>query len=519
MRPALGLLAVSFFGCNPENKIQHVEPSDSGADPAPNVVITPGTLVFPIADVGEASTLSFNIANDGDADLNVSGIDLYGSVAYALITDSSNFALAPGEGRDIEVVYTGFGAEDLGQVHITDDDPGNPAPVVFLEGAARVPLLKITPNPLSFGKVLVGCHRDQPIVLENVGLATLTIDNIVQIGNGWSLDVPLDLPATLDPGSTAELTLTVTADTGDMDSQVWVTADDAVGTHVVSQTATGVTDPSIKEEFWQGDGPYDKGDILFYVDQSCSMRDDQAILQANFESFAATLDSLELSWQIGVVTRDKGCFNGGILTPDTPSVITAFTEAVAGRGGDNTEAGLILTDTALKESQPGGCNEGFIREGSKVTLVQVSDEVEQSPNPWNSYVTSFQAMAPTASVTAIVGDVPNGCGGGGRYAAQPGTGYYEASVATGGAFLSICATDWTSYFATIAHMTASGLLNSFPLSSEPNPATLTVQVDGSTSQDWTYDEPANSIVFSDDAIPEPGSHIVVYFDLFQDCSQ
>lgn len=518
-RIAVGLVALGFAGCNSENKIHHVEPSDSGADPGPNVVITPDTLVFPTVDVAEAATLSFNIANDGDADLNVSGIDLYGSSSFALLTDSSNFVLAPGEGRDIEVIYTGQGAEDLGQVNITDDDPGNPSPVVFLEGAARVPELRITPDPLSFGKVLVGCHRDEPITLENVGLASLTIDNIVQLGNGWSLDIPVDLPTTLEPGGSTELTLSVTADEGDMDSQIWVTANDAVGVHVVNQTATGVTDPSIKEEFWQGDGPYDKGDILFYVDQSCSMRDDQAIMQANFESFAATLDSLELDWQIGVVTKDNGCFTHGVLTPDTPDVITAFTEAVAGRGGDNTEAGLILTDTALKESAPGGCNEGFLREGSKVTLVEVSDEVEQSPNPWNSYVTSFLAMAPTASVTAIVGDVPDGCGGGGRYAAQPGTGYYEASVATGGAFLSICASDWTSYFATIANMTASGLLNSFQLSSEPNPATLTVQVDGSTSHDWSYDEPTNSIVFSDDAIPESGSHIVVYFELFEDCEQ
>ena len=103
--------------------------------------------------------------------------------------------------------------------------------------------------------------------------------------------------------------------------------------------------------------------------------------------------------------------------------------------------------------------------------------------------------------------------------ADPGTGYYEASVATGGAFLSICASDWSSYFETIANMAASGLLASFHLASEPQPDTIVVQVDGSTVTDWTYDADTNSIVFGADSVPPPGSHIVVRFELAGDCAQ
>ncbi len=502
----------ALWACKPDYKVQHVDSEDDGVQDAPNIVVTPDTLSYGTMPIGEAATMAFHIANDGDADLQISGMDIYGSGAYTLTTDASTFVLAPGEGRDIDVLYTAVGAEDSAQIHIYNDDPGNPEPVVFAEGGAEVPELLITPNPLSFGKVLVGCRREQSITLQNIGEEVLAIENLVQIGAGWELEVPFDLPTSLDPGASTEVMLTVTATEGDMDSQVWVTANDAVGTHVANQTGTGVTDPSVEEEFWQGDGPYDMADILFFVDQSCSMRDDQNIIMDNFESFASQLDEFELEWQVGVVTRDSGCFRNGILTPETPDVVATFVDAVDGFGGTMTEAGLSLTELALQRSTEGDCNEGFLREGSKVTLIEVSDETEQSPNAWNTYVSSIQAMAPTASITAIVGDVPNGCG-----RAEPGSGYYEASVATGGAFLSICASDWTSYFQTIAIMTASGLLDTFRLSSVPQPETLRVQVDGSTTTDWTYDEASNSIVFNTDAIPESGSHIVVYFELFGDC--
>lgn len=515
MRSALwSLLALpALVGCDHDYKYGTVD-SHGGADPVPDVVVTPDALVYDVMPVGDAATQTFTIANDGEADLHVSGLQVYGSSAFTLVTDASTFTLEPGASRSVDVVYTAAGADDLGTVHIQTDDPGNPEPIVSLEGSAAVPQLLITPEPLSFGKVLVDCTRDEPIRLQNIGDADLVLDTIVQIGDGWTLDVPFTTPATLAPGASTEVTLTVHAVEGDMDSQLWVSANDAVGTHVAEQTATGVTDPSVTEEFWQGDGPYDKGDILFFVDQSCSMRDDKAIINANFESFAARLDSLALDWQVGVVIRDTGCFKNGILTPDTPDVVATFVDAVNGYAGESTEAGLTLTTAALEDTVPGGCNEGFLREGSKVTLVQVSDETEQSARPWNTYVDTIRSIAPTASITAIAGDVPDGCG-----RAEPGTGYYEASVATGGAFLSICATDWTSYFETIANMAASGLLDSFHLNSEPQPDTLLVQVDGSTVTGWTYDAVTNSIVFDADAVPEAGSHIVVHFELAGDCEQ
>jgi hypothetical protein len=58
-------------------------------------------------------------------------------------------------------------------------------------------------------------------------------------------------------------------------------------------------------------------DVLFAVDQSGSMSDDRDRLAAGFETFISTVGSVTEGWQVGVVTRDDGCLNEGILDAGT----------------------------------------------------------------------------------------------------------------------------------------------------------------------------------------------------------
>ena len=103
--------------------------------------------------------------------------------------------------------------------------------------------------------------------------------------------------------------------------------------------------------------------------------------------------------------------------------------------------------------------------------------------------------------------------------AAAGTGYYEATVATGGAFLSICAPDWGDYFQTIATIAATGQTDTFPLSSRPDPSTIVVEVaDVPTTTGWTYNSDANAIVFAEGSVPAPNSRITVTYELLSDCA-
>ena len=110
-------------------------------------------------------------------------------------------------------------------------------------------------------------------------------------------------------------------------------------------------------------------------------------------------------------------------------------------------------------------------------------------------------------VHAVAPDYPGGC-----LDHPTGEGWYEASVASGGTYLSSCATDW-----------AEGLLDAIggepwdgdiELERWPDAATVTVYVDGVAETDgWTYADADNAVQFAADHLPEPGSVVTVTYAL------
>ena len=107
---------------------------------------------------------------------------------------------------------------------------------------------------------------------------------------------------------------------------------------------------------------------------------------------------------------------------------------------------------------------------------------------------------------------PSGCGGNSAY-----TSFYEATVATGGLFLSICATDFGSHLETLAEGSAADL-TAFELTDFPVPETILVRVDGVPSAiGWVYVPGTNSVDFEEDYVPEGGSTIEVEYALYGDC--
>jgi hypothetical protein len=115
---------------------------------------------------------------------------------------------------------------------------------------------------------------------------------------------------------------------------------------------------------------------------------------------------------------------------------------------------------------------------------------------------------------AISGDWPTGCG-----SASATNNVYESTVATGGLYLSVCATDWASHLKALVDSSTLDL-SSFELSDFPVPSSIEVTVDGSVqTSGWTYDGADNSINFDDDHIPAGGSTIEVYYALYGNCAE
>lgn len=396
------------------------------------------------------------------------------------------------------------------------------------------PVIQVTPESHDFGAPYIACGAEQTYTISNLGSADLVIHDL-DFATG-SADLSFDpaedsngaLPWTLPPGGEVDVFVAYTpldefADTGFLTvfsndparPEVMVTAK---GNGTLYGENVDVFEQSLKASV----------DVLFTLDRSGSMSDDNALVVANFGSFIDTLVGLDADYHVAVAVEDDGCILGSdpyIDNTFSASNAESTFETMAdiymtlGTYGANTERGFSLAEAALKTSNisSGGCNEGFYRENAKLSIVHVSDEPEQSINPYTYYVSLFQGMkadVDDVTIHAVAGDYPGGCG-----SAQAGTGYYEATVATDGLFLSICATDWGSHLESIAE--ASGALNDdFELTQLPASETIEVTVDGiRTTTGWAYDPGTNSVVFERDHIPAGGSTIEIEYQLMPDCGE
>jgi hypothetical protein len=118
-------------------------------------------------------------------------------------------------------------------------------------------------------------------------------------------------------------------------------------------------------------------------------------------------------------------------------------------------------------------------------------------------------------VSAICGDLPNGCGGGSANGgADAGVRYVDMIDEVGtGTFLSICSGSLGPNLEILgdAIFEQATPVRAFRLSREPDLATLEVEVNSAPSNDWVYDGASRSVVFDEDHVPPPGSTIDVCY--------
>jgi hypothetical protein len=386
---------------------------------------------------------------------------------------------------------------------------------VPLSGGGEVPYLVVTPDPHDFGTLPVGCSDTVELVLQNVGTDTLEVASWSHDGAGFSVRSDVEPPFEVEPYDYRTVTVTFApAAAGDVVGALSVVSNDPRGAVVATQTGAALSAGTGADRFTSEVDP--PVDIVLAVDQSASMDDDAASLAASFETFIATLGAVTSGWHLGVATLDSGCFNGAVLTSDRSDLAPTFAAAVA-EGDDRDivydEALFQTVDAALRETAPGGCNEGFLRDGAPLHLVFVSDEPERSTEAaavwtWDWYLARWLDYVVSDTLLVASGIVDTeGCGEG-------DDGYAELVAATGGDALSICAPDWAAALSSIAaRSTASAW--TFALSETPVPASIVVAVDGAAwSSGWSYDAAQNAVVMEGLA---PGQDVEVTYDLATEC--
>lgn len=310
-----------------------------------------------------------------------------------------------------------------------------------------------------------------------------------------------------------------------------------------------INDRLITDHFTQLDPM--RSDILWVIDSSASMEDEQQALADNFPHFIDFFEERGLSFRLAVTTTNfmddnsevglDGAFTGepAWLTESTEDLEAAFVErALVGIDpGHRYEKGLAAAYGAIADPWP--ASEDFVRDEAHLAIVVVSDEPDHSERdlpdsgdfiswePFSEWLNNLKGsdQLRMTDLSAIVGvgpdgyDDPTGCnqteesdGGWGGGGADRGDGYLEAALTTGGTFVSICDEDWSETLARIG-LTAAGLLDAFHLSQVPDLHTLEVSIDSSRNTSWVYREIDNAIVFETaDDVPDPGQVVSVRYE-------
>ena len=289
-------------------------------------------------------------------------------------------------------------------------------------------------------------------------------------------------------------------------------------------------------------------DILFVVDDSPSMKQEQDKVGAGFGSFIFEVNESDSDWQIGVITTDMETNDGGILlgpeplfiSPETPNYEAVFLSKIdsVGTDGSGWEKGLQAAKRALFDSPAGvgdTANAGFLRDDADLAIVVVSDENDCSDEgalphvdqgecynnpellvPLTDYIHAYEGLVSgESSVTfsGIVGPpIVDGCDD-----TKPGHRYLSVATELGGLKANICEADYGSIMADLG-LTATGVQSFFPLQWIPDLDTIEVSIDEQDvpadpdGQDgWSYETEENTVYLWGTYLPPRESTVRIHY--------
>jgi hypothetical protein len=265
----------------------------------------------------------------------------------------------------------------------------------------------------------------------------------------------------------------------------------------------------MKENFTQTD-PRKKLDILWVIDDSGSMRDEQAALAANFDAFITDFLTKDTDFKMAITTTDINK-NGQMISESDVKLTSAkakadpaqfkadFKQLVnVGTNGSGIERGLSASEGFMIKHAA-----SFNRRDAYLALVILSDEEDQSQKATTAYVDFLKTFKESAGLVKIYSiiDVDNLKAGHERYK--------DASSSTSGSVASIKG-DFYKTLNEIA-VSISSLLDSFALAHDAVADTIEVTVDGVMVTSFTYDAATRSIKFDVGSIPPKGSKIVIAY--------
>ena len=373
------------------------------------------------------------------------------------------------------------------------------------------------PPTLTLGPTPVGCPvQPRNAMFLNDGSQAVVLSSVALVSPQPFGITHAALPRVLPPSGTA--VIQVTADNGGQpgvqEGELRAQTDDGQDAVIRLRLVLQQDALPIVETFL---GPEAIAvDVLFVVDNSGSMEDDQRRLAENFSAFfAAALTNPALDFQVGITTTDvlqadaaRGRLigNPSVLVRTTPALEQTFMDHVlVGTEGTGAELGLEAIRLALEAPD----NTQFFRPPAALSVVIISDEDDSGDSPLlpdpalarppEDYVLMLQAMKAGQVENAPV--VVSGV-----LTPENSARYQTVVDALGGITLDITSSTWGEDLSRIGGLTFA-LGRSFRLANEPG-AVVSVTVDGMPA---SYTVDAEHHVVTLDAPAPPGAAVAVTY--------
>jgi hypothetical protein len=309
-----------------------------------------------------------------------------------------------------------------------------------------------------------------------------------------------------------------------------------------------------------------KVDILWIVDSSGSMSEEQTYLGNNFNSFINNLVTAGHDFQTAVTstdvcmdqiptdlsqracpvnyggssaTRHRGSFVGDdgrkVLKNTDNDIVAKFTSYTkVGTNGSGFEHGLKAAQMAL-EKVTNGTNAPLLRADAFLAVIVVSDEEDDGiglsltdPANGRNFTTeglttfkftednmidylkvikgegkfSISSIAPTRNANGTI------CSAAHSKPDEEGTQYIKAAQKTGGMIQSICETNWSVSLGKLGY-DLNAQLTQIVLPSTPDIATIKVKVNDVLVTGWTFNMGNNAVKFNANSVPAEGAKIQV----------
>ncbi len=279
--------------------------------------------------------------------------------------------------------------------------------------------------------------------------------------------------------------------------------------------APGCTPPGSVESFVVGERvEHVPIDYVMVIDNSGSMKDTVAQVEANLGEFATRLASAGFDYRF-VLIAERGT--------DPEDTDVCVPPPMAGANCGNTERFLHLDQRVRSHDAfehtvncVDGCDDGaggfraFLRPDARLQVLAVTDD--ESERSWGEFQQEMTDRGlPAFTLHGVVGLREDDC------VADVGNEYIAGAQATGGELLHICDQDWGRVIQVLFDSTLVQIEAVYPLAGRPDPATLRVFVTPPGGAEieaigtWDYDPIGNAIVFRDGAVPLTGSQITVRY--------